>query len=124
MASNYDMRKLILGPAIAAVACVLATTALVWTGTSDAQSLLVFGAITLAYGIMMFASSYVEEEQHFWYWTTTAWMASLVVKYRTRSVAPNLCAFILELTPPSFSLLLLSPSPRQLPDTIASPHSS
>lgn len=31
--------------------------------------------ITTAYGVMMFASSYVEEEQHFWYYTTTAWLA-------------------------------------------------
>jgi hypothetical protein len=26
---------------------------------------------------MMFATSYVEEEQHFWYWATAAWMAYL-----------------------------------------------
>lgn len=26
---------------------------------------------------MMFASSYVEEEQHFWYWTTSAWILCL-----------------------------------------------
>lgn len=37
---------------------------------------------------MMFASSYVEEEQHFWYWTTSAWILCL---YFTRfdSSSPN-----------------------------------
>ena len=84
MASNYDMRMLILGQAIAAAACILVTVGLASAGTSHAQSLAVFAAIILVYGIMMFASSYVEEEQHFWYWATTAWMASLVLKSRTR----------------------------------------
>lgn len=84
MASNYDMRMLILGQVIAIVACILATVGLGSAGTSHAQSLAVFGAVTLAYGVMMFASSYVEEEQHFWYWVTTAWMAWLVLKSRTR----------------------------------------
>ncbi|SPN98339.1 related to LAS21 transferase, adding a side chain to the GPI core structure [Cephalotrichum gorgonifer] len=83
MASNYDTGRLILGQAVAAVACILATAALFFAGTSHVQSLLIFAAVTIAYGVMMFASSYVEEEQHFWYWTTTAWMALLVVKYRT-----------------------------------------
>ena len=32
-------------------------------------------SMTTAYGIMMFASSYVEEEQHFWYWIASAWIA-------------------------------------------------
>jgi ethanolaminephosphotransferase len=33
--------------------------------------------ISVMYGIMMFASSYVEEEQHFWYWLTPAWIVIL-----------------------------------------------
>lgn len=42
--------------------------------------------ITALYGIMMFASSYVEEEQHFWYWVTSAWLSSL---YFTRPISPE-----------------------------------
>ena len=84
MASNYDMKMLILGQVTAAVACILATAGLYSAGTSHAQSHIIFAAITLTYGVMMFASSYVEEEQHFWYWVTTAWLASLVLKTRTR----------------------------------------
>lgn len=88
MASNYDMGKLILGQVIAGVACVLATAGLCSAGTSHPRSLAIFAAMTLAYGIMMFASSYVEEEQHFWYWVTTTWLAWLVLKSRTRYPCP------------------------------------
>lgn len=94
MASNYDMPKLILGQAVAVAACILATTALCSAGTTYARSLVVFSAITLAYGIMMFASSYVEEEQHFWYWVTSAWMASLVLKRRSRYSPPGLTSYL------------------------------
>jgi len=31
-----------------------------------------FWITTVTYGVMMFASSYVEEEQLFWYWMATA----------------------------------------------------
>lgn len=96
MASNYDMPKLILGQVVAVAACILATTALYLysTGTTYARSLVVFSAITLAYGIMMFASSYVEEEQHFWYWVTSAWMASLILKHRSRYSLPGLTSYL------------------------------
>jgi ethanolaminephosphotransferase len=35
---------------------------------------------TLLYGVMMFATSYVEEEQHFWYWITPAWLTFLAIR--------------------------------------------
>lgn len=44
------------------------------------SSFVPFAMITLAYGIMMFASSYVEEEQHVWYWSSTAWLALTATK--------------------------------------------
>lgn len=34
----------------------------------------------MLYIVMMFASSYVEEEQQFWYWACSAWIAVLVVR--------------------------------------------
>ncbi|KAK5654153.1 hypothetical protein OQA88_7584 [Cercophora sp. LCS_1] len=73
MASNYDVPRLVLGLGVGVVTVFSAAGAVHWflpQSTGDALSLAV---ITLAYGIMMFASSYVEEEQHFWYWATTAW---------------------------------------------------
>lgn len=74
MASNYDMNRLILGQSLAVVA-VLATALL----TPLATNILPLVAIAFLYGIMMFASSYVEEEQHFWYWMTSAWFGCLAV---------------------------------------------
>ncbi|KAI5804032.1 alkaline-phosphatase-like protein [Peziza echinospora] len=44
--------------------------------------------ITLTYCIMMFASSYVEEEQNFWYWITSAWVFGLFIK-NIRSPTPQ-----------------------------------
>ena len=78
MASNYDMSKLIQGTSAAALALLLAaaSSAMSVGGTVDAVP---FALITLLYGIMMFASSYVEEEQHFWYWSTSAWLLYLVL---------------------------------------------
>ena len=80
MASNYYISKLLQGQGIAAlsVVCALATASMV-VDTSFSEAL-PLATIILAYGIMMFASSYVEEEQHFWYWATTAWFAFLGLK--------------------------------------------
>jgi len=80
MASNYDVSRLIIGQGIAAVAVVLAIAAAITSISEPAASFLPFAGIVLAYGIMMFASSYVEEEQHFWYWATTAWFGILGMK--------------------------------------------
>ncbi|KAF9871619.1 gpi ethanolamine phosphate transferase 2 [Colletotrichum karsti] len=73
MASNYDMTRLHLGEAVTA----LVTCPLLFGARPSLIPLLI---ITIAYGIMMFASSYVEEEQHFWYWSTSAWFGSLAIK--------------------------------------------
>ena len=36
--------------------------------------------VGIVYGAMMFASSYVEEEHHFWYWVLSGWLSLLVLK--------------------------------------------
>ena len=79
-ASNYDVTKLATGQAVAAIGLFFAGLASGPTIINSWRSSLPFIGISVFYGIMMFASSYVEEEQHFWYWTTTAWLMILWIK--------------------------------------------
>ena len=78
-ASSYDIPRMGTGMAIAVLALVLATISLsnLWPPSFAGTF---FALTSLLYGVMMFASSYVEEEQHFWYWLTPAWVLFLVVK--------------------------------------------
>lgn len=77
MASNYDIPKLVFGEALALAAGVCSLLTVTWLGTNTVGNILPLALITLSYGGMMFASSYVEEEQHFWYWASTFWIAHL-----------------------------------------------
>ncbi|KAI0880833.1 alkaline phosphatase-like protein [Annulohypoxylon maeteangense] len=80
VASNYDMSMLTYGGLTTALASILATYALTTSPSMTASGLVPFVLITTLYGIMMFASSYVEEEQHFWYWATSAWLLYLTIR--------------------------------------------
>jgi ethanolamine phosphate transferase 2 subunit G len=75
MASNYDMPKLVLGQVVATVGLLFAMAAVSLISDDGLASFTPLIMVTLGYGVMMFASSYVEEEHHFWYWTSTAWLA-------------------------------------------------
>jgi ethanolamine phosphate transferase 2 subunit G len=79
-ASNYDIPKLILGLSVTFLATLLAFIAALPTLKLSLKTSSPFLLTSLLYGIMMFASSYVEEEQHFWYWAATAWLALLSIK--------------------------------------------
>lgn len=79
-ASNYDVSKLVAGQIIVATALVLACTVAWRTLTQPFKAYYPLVLGSLLYGFMMFASSYVEEEQHFWYWASTAWLGMLWVK--------------------------------------------
>lgn len=70
-ASKYDLKRLHLGIGIT----VGAAAVLVPCMASVTQANCVFIStcfITFLYGIMMFASSFVEEEHNFWYWAVSS----------------------------------------------------
>ncbi|VBB87056.1 Putative GPI ethanolamine phosphate transferase [Podospora comata] len=96
MASNYDTPQMLLGFGIALSALVLALI------SSPTLPPIPFSLVTLAYGAMMFASSYVEEEQHFWYWGTTAWFGYLLVRGLNRKTAHPIAHAV------SFGVILLA----------------
>lgn len=86
MASNYEMPKLYIGQAIAAASAVASGLAVFMLGAHRQGPLLPFVLLTLSYGAMMFASSYVEEEQHFWYWASSIWILLLGIRHIRRYV--------------------------------------
>lgn len=85
MASNYDMSRLSLGQGLSVAAVVASIASLGAQGFKKAGHLLPLFLLAASYGPMMFASSYVEEEHHFWYWTSTIWLAYLGAKQVQRS---------------------------------------
>lgn len=105
MASNYDVPRLYIGQGVAVLAAMLAIAAATRSISEPTSSLLPFGGIVLAYGIMMFASSYVEEEQHFWYWATTAWFGLLGLKGFRRYNTPSFFSHSFQLST-SFPLVI------------------
>jgi ethanolaminephosphotransferase len=79
MASNYDIPKLVLGQGLALVAVLCSVMSIARFDPNNIGNVLPLAIITMSYGGMMFASSYVEEEQHFWYWSSTIWVAYLAL---------------------------------------------
>ncbi|KAI9842523.1 MAG: major facilitator super transporter protein [Thelocarpon superellum] len=83
-ASNYDVPRLYSGTALAGVASIIALAVSLITVYDSTVALAIFLGISLCYGGMMFASSYVEEEQHFWYWMASAWLGYIFLKESRR----------------------------------------
>ncbi|KAJ3493366.1 hypothetical protein NLG97_g4774 [Lecanicillium saksenae] len=80
MASNYDMPRLYAGLGLAGVAFIVTAAASFTQGLLKSQTAFPLVLISFLYGAMMFASSYVEEEHHFWYWAATIWLGFLAAK--------------------------------------------
>jgi ethanolaminephosphotransferase len=71
-ASNYDVPRLFAGTFLAVLICVLSYFTLPALRPATAGGLY-YAFTLLLYAVLMFASSYVEEEHNFWYWATSGW---------------------------------------------------
>ena len=79
-ASNYSMPSLLIATALALVG-TLVSFFISWpTLKNDKTSSALFGLVATLYCLMMFASSYVEEEHNFWYWMTSIYLSLLFLK--------------------------------------------
>lgn len=79
-ASDYNLNWMSAGIAVTFSALMLSAFSFVPLLESSKLANVFFPAIMLAYGIMMFASSYVEEEHHFWYWVASGWFIAIYIK--------------------------------------------
>ena len=86
-ASDYNIKYMSLGIALSVVSFVLILPSVAYTLGLQSRERFLILSITVLYSIMMFASSYVEEEQNFWYWCLSAWILYL---YFYRLVKPEL----------------------------------
>lgn len=71
-ASNYDVSRLFLGTGLAILICILSLFTIPSLQPVSSAGLYYFLTLVL-YAVLMFASSYVEEEHNFWYWITSGW---------------------------------------------------
>ena len=85
MASNYNMSRIFMGLGLStfSAACSIAGACLS-IETRARSPLVALACIVLSYSAMMFGSSYVEEEQNFWFWTSGAWIAHIVFRSLSR----------------------------------------
>ena len=99
-ASNYDVPRLFIGTGFASLICILSFFALPSLRPLSSAGLFFFLTLTL-YAVLMFASSYVEEEHNFWYWITSGWFF-LIYLLDTRKRTGNTTLFH-----PALAILIL-----------------
>lgn len=79
-ASNYDLNMMAAGMVFVFIACAVSLVGLVPILESSSPPNLTLLSVALSYALMMFASSYVEEEHNFWYWIASGWFFALFLK--------------------------------------------
>jgi ethanolaminephosphotransferase len=77
-ASNYDVPSLVLGTSLAFLSVILTFSTLPKLRPITPQGI-AYVLVLILYSILMFASSYVEEEHNFWYWAASAWFFYLFI---------------------------------------------
>lgn len=92
--SNYDLTRLNLGLYTGGFAALLSVPATYKLLSKFRHSGIFLMFSVLGYGGMMFASSYVEEEQQFWYWLFTGWVFYLHIRLLGKQ-------YLTSLSPPS-----------------------
>lgn len=83
-ASNYNIFRLCLGLLITGAAALLVSPVVYHECARSAYTGAFLAFMVVGYGGMMFASSYVEEEQQFWYWTCSGWIFYLHIRWASR----------------------------------------
>lgn len=94
-ASNYDVTRLMVGTGLAALSIFLTLFTLppMFPVTPAGLS---YTLILVLYSVLMFASSYVEEEHNFWYWATSGWFFYLfIAESRKEGMEPVVSALTL-----------------------------
>lgn len=91
-ASDYNVSRLGLGLLITGIAALIVFPAVYQDCAQSTYTGGFLALLVVGYGSMMFASSYVEEEQQFWYWICSGWIFYLHIRM-TRSRRTRRSAF-------------------------------
>ncbi|KEF61116.1 uncharacterized protein A1O9_02681 [Exophiala aquamarina CBS 119918] len=79
-ASNYDLISMYVGLGLAAAGFLCCLPPFVRGAFEAGADGLFLIFVMVSYAVTMFASSYVEEEQQFWYWVLGGWLIVLYLK--------------------------------------------
>src|SRR2546423_589 len=78
-ASNYNILGMSSGIVLCAAASIIPLTSIIGDSGQSKLAVISVSVLSLSYGCMMFASSYVEEERHYWYWVTSGWITYIFI---------------------------------------------
>lgn len=111
-ASNYDISKLGLGLLVTGAAALLVLPAICNDCKRASYTGVFLAFMIVGYGSMMFASSYVEEEQQFWYWICSGWLLYLHIRSGSARQGPRRSARSISITWAQLGTLGLAVSQR------------